>query len=1124
MNKMIMRTISDNKKILKQAASPSLLRTTLLLLMLAFAGGTVWGQTTISSLDDITDPNGSYVITADITVPNDFTSIESFSGTLEADIDPSTHMPYRIKDLSAPLFTTLTGTVKNLVLEGVSISGHTGNTGAIACTAQSAARIYNVGILSGSIGGTEYTGGLVGKLDGTARVINCYSYATITGGTNVGGLVGYNNVTTTYASINTMVMNCMFYGDIIDGTTVSPIYGGTIIDNLQTNSGLNTFNYYAYDELTTAAITNYNCALAIEKRFLTRFEIYRQLLNSNKKLAAWYATGSVANGNQMLKWVLETADRTIANPKPYPVLKAQGTYPSIINPDIANAPDSTTVGRNHGGKLPSPRNTLTVTIRTKSQKTTGGQSWPTAEASDVQTKSLSLTRTDMDGDHYNFNYDKVQLPYYNDIGTGNYTEGRVVTGWKITGFTGGTAGTYTASDTWNGYNFADRNCTNKDKYSVSGRVYSQGAYYDVPYGVTAIEIEPYWGYASFVADERYDYVFTNAYGSKTGITAMGKQVDNWTFNGVSVKTNMKDALATISTKGSTVYDNAIVLVGNFHQTLINMEPFNKSVPITIMSVDLDNDNEPDYSLIYHDNDRRNACPIRFDFLNIPGTAQAQKPNNADNILNASVFVPQSWFEITNTCLMYFSQFEYERSNKTAPAPVILLGGVYDQFTSTKDKTVSNTTYLHVGSNAWFKEFSNGTHSDGTGSTKHIPISVTGGDYDGFYLTGTYKPDAAVNADNAECYISSGHFKELAGAGQEQINGNVQWQIYNAYIENFFGGGINDSKPILGTITTNIYNSHVGLFCGGPKFGNMSAGKAVTSTAEGCVFEKFFGAGYGGNSFSRKKYYDFTSYNWSTLEGYFTGDRGKYYDDATTKANQRAGDNADYGKKGPGVATDFEYEFFVWTSGKTGARLFVKFASFSLAQCNDVSSTLTGCTINQNFYGGGSLGKVTGTVTSELNSCIVKGNVFGAGFSATLPTIPVRNEGFATNGTPNYNKLSGMFEPGVYSGTTDYTWKHVDNYPSNGSDSFDGTQVITTQNIEKDNLGSVGTVSLTLKGTTTVGTAGRIDTGNVYGGGDESAVNGNVTVSLQDNTTINGNVFGGGNKGLVSGSTTVKIEQ
>ena len=1011
----------------KKTNKPLIILLFLSLILLSFQAQ---AQTNITSLSNITDASGHYVITQDIDASGFTTSIATFSGSLEAAIDPATKMPYRINNLSVPLFTTLTGTVKNLVIESVSISGNTDATGAIACTANGAARIYNVGILSGSVGGTGNTGGLVGTLDGTARVVNCYSFATITGGTNVGGIVGNNSQTTTAASIKTMVMNCMFYGDITGGTTVSPIFGGTNIANLQ--GGLNTFNYYAYDELHTTAISNnkYNSALAVEEKFLKRHEFYRLLLNSNKKLAAFYVTGNVADGDQMLKWVLETADRTIDNPKPYPILKAQGYYPSIINPDFANAPDSATVGRNHGGKMPSPRNTLSVTI--SSAQTTGGQTKPTGAT--ITTSSLTLQRTDKDFDRFNYNYDKVQLPYYNDVGTGNYTGNRVVTGWKITAITAIDGDPYTSANypttgitDYPNHNYADRKSSNKDLYSVSGRVFSQGAYFDVPYGVTSITIEPYWGKAFYIADQYYDVVYKNDYSGKQGVSQTGNQVANTIkFNGQNIETSITRALDSIANHlsglGPTVYDNALVLAGNLH---LDVVPLNGNRPFTMMSVDTDNDHEPDYSLIYHHKGRTNITPIRFDFLNIPGTAQAQKPNGASLICNFTIFKTRGWFEITNTALTYSSQIEYENGDlgtgvTKIDAPLILLGGVFDQFVSTQSSEVAgHTIYIHVGGNVWINEFGMGTHSDGNKSTPHVPVSVTGGEFPGFYLTGTYNANAAVREDNAECYISGGYIHEAAGASLEQINGNVRWQIYNADIDNFFGGGINDAKPIKGNITTEIYNSHVTLFCGGPKFGNMQANKNVTTNAEGCTFGKFFGAGYGGTSIAKKKYYDQTSYNWSTLQDYYTTDRGKYFDGRTTNSKEGGTGNDQYGKKGLGVATDFDYEFFVWSSGQTGARFYVKFASFSLAQCNDVSSTLKNCTINENFYGGGNLGKVAGNATSLLEDCTVNGNVYGAGYSASLPTVEVRNAGFTQD--PNYNKNSGMFEPGVFSGTTTFTW-------------------------------------------------------------------------------------------------------
>ena len=1116
----------------------------------------------ITSLSSIIEENGKYVITSDIDASDFSSSIASFSGELAAAINPDTNMPYRISNLDKPIFTTLTGTVKNLVLESVSISSGdaSGNTGAIACKANEAARIYNVGILSGSVGGSGNTGGLVGLLGGTARVINCYSFATITGGTNVGGIVGNNNTTTTAASINTMVMNCMFYGDITGGSTVSPVYGGTNINNLN-SGGLNTFNYYAYDELKTKAISNnkYNCALAVEKKYLNRFEFYRLLLNSNKKLAAFYVTGSVDDGNLMLKWVLETADRTIDAPKPYPILKEQGYYPSIINPDFDHALDSATVGRNHGGKLPSPRNTLTVTI--SKEQTTGGQTKPAGAS--ITTSSLTLVRTDKDFDRFNYNYDKVQLPYYNDVGTGNYTGNRVVTGWKITAITTISGDPYTAANydytktydsdqsyfDYPNYNFADRKSSNKDLYSVSGRVFSQGAYFDVPYGVTEITIEPYWGKAYYIADQYYDVVYSANYQTKQGVSQTGTQVNTSTtlFNGQKVETSIERALNKITSElgglGSTVYDNALVLVGNLH---LNTVPQNGTNSFTMMSVDEDNDHEPDYSLIYHHTGRSSVAPIRFDFLNIPGTAQAQKPNGASLICNFTIFKTRGWFEVTNTSLFYTSQLEYENldNNTKTDAPLILLGGVVDQFVSTQSKAVTGKTiYIHVGGNVWINEFGMGTHSDGSQSTPHVPVSVTGGEFPGFYLTGTYKADAQVRTDNAECYISGGYIHEAAGASLEQINGNVRWQIYNADIDEFFGGGINDAKPIKGDITTDIYNSHVTLFCGGPKFGNMQTGKNVTTNAEGCIFGKYFGAGYGGTSLAKKKYYDKDgNQNWTTLQGYYTTDRGKYFNGSSTGSSQTSG--KDYGKKGPGVATDFDYEFFVWTSGTTGARLYVKFAAFSLAQCNDVSSTLKKCTVNENFYGGGNLGKVVGTATSVLEDCTVKGSVYGAGYSASLPTVEVRDGGFTKD--PKYNSQSGMFEPGIFSGTTTFTWKNAAEAGVTLEDKESGCDLgnhILYTNTELTGLGEVAKAVLTINGTTTVAES-------VYGGGEESGVGGDTEVTVnggsigaEGGTSYGyryGNVYGGGkgkidnagnlvvssvadlDAGLVKGNTSVTI--
>ena len=1123
-------------------------------------------QTTITSLSGITSATGIYILspsfsttgTARVGGDGDEIGTETnpFKGTIDGQLATITGT------WDKPLFDYVEdATIKNVIIGSVAINvtSDNSNAGALAANALGETRIYNCGILAGSVHGTQYVGGLVGWLKDKeagkgSRVINCFSYANISGGTDVGGIVGYNNFASLSSDIRTMVMNCMFYGDITSGTNKSPVYGGSIINNVyssSTNSGLNNYNYYRYESNYSKnnQITNnkYNCALAAEEKYLVHFEFYRQLLNSNKKLAAWYASTSsvTVNPTDMAKWVLETADRTIANPKPYPILKAQGKYPSIINYDDAHATDLTSrlvngkpteEDRNKGGKL----GTLTVTI---ADNTSGKGS---RSGSYISNSDTVLVITDMDEDRYNYNYYKVRLPYYNEVGTGNYTKAdgednhRVVTGWIVTSMIG-TLGEDTSSQARAGdgvtitdgvitatpYNFADRTCTKFENGDY--RVFSQGAYLDIPIGVTSITIKPYWAKAAFLSDKYLDRTYKSDFSGGANVTgAQYTDGTTYTINGISMKVRntFDNALSDITSKGSTVYDNAIVLVGNYHHGSTSAALSSGSSSVTIMSADFNNDNEPDFSLIYYHTSRQAVSPIRFDFIDVLGTSMAHKPNGSAKMCGIGTFKPKGWFEVTNTTTIWFGQFEYDYESKTS-APLILLAGEVLQIVSNNtgegyDKT-SHTKYILVGSNVWFKEFNNGTHADKTSPTPHRPISVTGGRYEKFYLSGSYQPNVTAVTDSAECYISGGSFGEMAGAGQEQIDGDVYWIIDYADIENFYGGGINAAKPITGDIKVTIRNSHVDVYCGGPKFGNMGTGKIVKTAANGCVFRRYFGAGYGGTSYNKVRTRNTEdknntgAWNWNTWSGDYTNNRGKYIS----------------GNKG--VATGFEYEYFIGSAGTIWGRFYVNYASFSKATVNNVISTLTNCHISGDFYGGGSLGVVAGTATSTLDGCTVEGSVYGGGYSATIPTVDVVSAGFA--GPPSYNANAGLFTPATISASEPYKWKTgtlTNNSTALGTDQ--GVDVITTDQV-LTNLGEVNTVSLTIKGNSvitgdlhTYDANGNIITaetkakaGGVFGGGDMSAVSGNSSVRLQGNAHVEGNVFGGGNRGTVGGNTEVKIE-
>ena len=1083
---------------------------------------------TVSSSSEITNMRGAYLLADGFNSSAAIgTASQPFRGIINGQMNT-------ISGLSHSLVAYADGAIiKNVILDNVSISGGT-NVGAICNEATGSTRIYNCGVLatsstvakdedgydrisscSSTVSGSGYVGGIVGLLDGSSRVINCFSYANVSGGSHVGGIVGYNNVATTAANLKTMVMNCMFYGEV-SGSSIAPIYNGEIITNVGQNTGVSNFNYFRLESsyIQNTGITKvYNCALGAETRFLQRFEFFRHLLNSNRELAAWWATDNAAKKDEMMKWVMEPSQ--IGSSTPYPILKTSGKYASVVN----YTPSETAYDeshRNEGLKLTDigSSGTLSVTIQNGSGGATGAS---------ITTSSLDLTITDKDFEHFNFNYGKVQLPYYNDVGTNNYTGGKVVTGWKIVSITGGTAGSYSTGDdvTYNSttgeltatpYNFADRKCTNKDLYGTGGsnRVFNQGAYWDVPEGVTAITIQPYWGKAVYLADEYYDVVYNDVMTSPYNVTTVGggQHYNNGvsTFNGQLVYTTMANAVTALNPSG-TVYDNAVVLVGNYHEYSGNNQTIRSGKPYTVTSIDLDGDNEPDYSFMWRFDGRTKLHPVRYDFLNLIGLGMAQKSTGGTGSYNLGIPQPLNWFEVTNTALFRVTQFEYSPDNRNK-TPIILQGGVIEQWVTQQKDAGDRVSYFHVGGNVWFKEFHRGSHQDNANKyTPHPPLSVTGGDFAKFYLTGLYQSQAAIYDDNAECYINGGRFGEVAGAGMEGIGtsdgkGSVTWIIDNADIKSFYGGGINFAKPVHGNIHTIISNSYVDLFCGGPKFGDMESGRTVTTTATNCTFGTYFGAGYGGSSYNR-----IAPRNHNNIVNFPHNDNSAGNHDSWNNwlgVNYKQEYKATYG----GVSTQFDYQFIPMSGNADNvARIFVDYVGFSLATTRNVTSALTGCTITGNFYGGGSLGKVDGNVTSTLDSCTVNGSVYGAGFSASLPTVEVDSIGFRTE--PYYYTDLGTYRTGVKGQTTTYTWQHGNTI------SIDKTNHILYTTADLDALGTVtGKATLYIKGTTTVADS-------VFGGGEESKVIGDTEVTIQSGT-VDHDVYGGGKEGEVGGNVAVNI--
>ena len=1127
--------------------------------------------TDVAGLNAMT-ASGNYIISADIDATGYTPTLgnTAFTGTLTAGTKGDGTF-YTISNLGRPLFTTATGaTISNIMLKDVEIS-QAGVVGAIACTADGATRIYNCGILPNDPGYTDtstvgstnnYCGSLVGRLNGNARVINCFSYATITGGTTVAGIVGYIGGTgITQANVTTvpMVVNCMFYGEITGGTTKYPVYGGAMIKNeTDANStlGVNPYNYFrknaSFDNAYTA-IGNYNRSWPAEEKNLTRFEYYRSILNSNKRLCTYWVTdkayGSASAPTEadealIAKWVL---DPSIA---PYPILKKWGKYPSVINIDTTYRINPTTKAK----EVRSSANewegksygTLTVNINPGSHHT-------------ADPVSKTITITDMDTSNNDFCYYKIQLPYYNEVFGNpngathaakygdNYTD-YVVTGWDITAVSGGTAGTFDGSSdhAWkDGYNFADRNCTSKDLYATSGRVFAQGGYYYVPVGVSSITIVAHWGKAVYLANRGYNIdrvklTIAKSYKLDKAFAPAGT-VSN-TFQGQTVYDDLQDAIKALDeylTNNATdnpnkhVCDQAIVLIGN-HQVQNGSNKIgygldSKWHPHTIMSADFDFDNEPDYCLqlqFRNGYDRPGIQPIRFDFLPVVELGLAVRHDNKAYAIG--VFVPQGHFEITETSFMHTTQFEYdgakdEEYRAYGKSPMIINGGEFESF-NVRYKNAARTSYFLLGGNAWIHRFAPGAHPNtGNKPTNELcVVNAIGGEYPEFYLSGIFRPELGTTNTQAppHCYTNGGKFGIMAGAGYDKVKNGVTFKINHSLIGEFYGGGINGSNPIGGNIDVTIDNSRVRKYCGGPKVGDMT-GKTVTTNATNTTFGVYYGGGNGGNSYYRQLQRDGNfatshigtwtdqSYNWNGFKPL------EVYDDGT--------DNKGY-------HAEYEFEVFNESNGVTDEitqRGYINWVQFGITITGNVSNTLTDCTIENNFYGGGNLATVNGTVNSTLTNTTVNGSVFGAGYSAAIPTFQVHDKDnktfpsidFAGTITDGYIP----YAPTVYEWTNDLDEGRDEAYmKAHPTYQKGGKWYCYTWN-SLDNLGAVlNAVSLTVGGTSHI-------VGNVYGGGDESKVNSNANVILQGSAIVDGSVFGAG-KGKdddydlarVSGDATVTM--
>lgn len=1032
----------------------------------------------ITNVNNGTAASACYKLGSDVSASGVDAITTEFTGTFDGGY-------YTISGLTKPLFSSLNGaTVKNVILNP---NGTVSGNGAICNEAEGTTKIYNSGVLSGEISGSGNVGGLVGhvKSGSNVRVVNCYNFATVSGGTTMAGIVGNNEGTIG----NVRIAMCMMYGNM-SGT--SPVYAGNHDSNV---SNFTEYNYWrSKAELT---YTTYNDQLAIDKDdYLTRFPFYRHILNTHRELAAYFLFGDYSSEHvsEIGHWVL---NKDVA---PYPIIEE---WKKDTRKVLEAAAETTTTVNVREGSGPAITS-LNVTAKIGSN-----------------TYNVSLPITGMDEANYDYTWGKVVLPFANEFEE-NSDYSKICTGWKITDVTGGNGGTF------ENYNVSDRDCTTKDLFSTTGFIFAQGGNYIVPYNVTAITIEANFATAYYLSDATYEISYSGVNGGEPygykGRSGLGGNTPS-TFHDITVYNKLTDALKAMSSSGST-HEQAVVLVGNYHQDADNLTNY-CSNGYTIMSIDADNNQEPDYAIYSNfTGDRPAIPPTRFDFVAMIPMGMSSHITGTNYYPNTPIFKPRGWFELTETSLLRADQFELDSNNfntsdsDTRNYRCIINGGYFTQMVRSNQVACTKVSYFQIGGKAYIKEFYPGNHSKKNNVNIFVPINVTGGEIEQCFMTGygqgtVYGPDIFF-------WCAGGKIGKFLGAYMEKPrqtdtsdgNVNLTAKIDHAVIGRFFGGGTSPNARVTGNINVTINNSRVDFYCGGPEFGDMETGKTVRTEATNTYFREYYGAGFGGTGITYTNDKD----EGETLKNGLSFKTG-YFNECYVASNSTNKGRLRF-KANYGLGSCYKFEFVMHSRGHQGvSRFYTGYAKFSLATTGDVTNILNNCEIEKDFYGAGCQGKVNGKVTSTLTGCTVHGSAFGGGYKAESNQVDVYPSNSPTLST--YNSETCLFSDFGFVEPETYTWVQGTQTKQNAADETN-KQLYTGTDVTMTDLGNVtDNITLTINGGS-VGETSEPESGNVYGGGNESKSLKNTTVIIKGNTVVNGNVFGGGNKAIVSGSATVNI--
>ena len=934
--------------------------------------------------------------------------------------------------------------VKNFIIDDVSysISGSYSNfrtIGALTGYIDNYAYVFNSGVLSGTInvsgtaGGTGnnyglYIGSLIGYFANNANIgsgysnttvfkngiVNTYSYADFnlsgnaSGNVYIGGILGFRGNNSTYMNGgNSLFYNAAYYGKINKGAGTNHNY--QFVYNCGSNrvsssiSPMSAYYWYKGDNVDLPSnAQNQTRAIAQNSNYL-QSEGFVAHLNSSKKVLRFYfhdawkdSSDDVSDRNLESVEGREETIEELALPETK-FRMAERLFNSVYsdvewyisNDDIGDVVPYFPILRYRTVNNSVSSNTngsVTIVLNAGANNSVGTN------------KRYTVPITDQDVYVGDFVYHKIKLPYAYDVyktttykpNNSQYT--RTFNGWKLMSVDGvyGYKNTNTSLDVME-YQYTLRDTAQAYSKNV-GEVFAEGGYYLVPDGVTTITFESIWAYTVYLRDNKNQMAFNYGNYSVNNDSTNGYNGDVTNpFNqtvGLSKDvpfTNIDTAYTYVSEHfpHNTIYDSAIVLVGNYHYSATSYgtellesdwRKTDDSVPVTIKSDDKNHDFKPDYSLYIRNPNKMYFGSVRFDFINILGIPQVA---GYSGMLNSWFLSNNVDFEVTETVVTDHINL-FMRNAKY----VKILGGYWNIYNNYNETTDVNG-YAIFGGNARADEVIATSLYDEKGSINNAPsevgriMNIVGGRIK--FLSYDNKP-MLVYFKQTHMYIDGGYIDEYYTYYKGSTRNRAFTKINGSIINNCYGGGFADSSAIEKGANFKINNSRIGTLFGGPKYGVI--GGVLDLTIENSELDYVYGGGYGGTEYFTDKLttntgYSNTEYKFDTL-WYGGGGRQLGYKSLWVHPLNSV-------VYFPVVNYHNEY----YSENGNVRRLTVDtVAYYSLSKINGVTFNITNSKVNNNIYGGGLQGYTNGVIRFNLHNVEVHGSIFGAGKSGETDKVKV----------------------------------------------------------------------------------------------------------------------------------------